>query len=162
MKLDRNVNADRRGKYALVNMRMVGPLLDKNAAALDSNTGAIVGPIPDQTELDIVAAFELLLRHGYIALGNESPGDQFFVLKYKDKFTPKALAAYAEAIKSELTEIESKTLAITIDCVTGGAVPSRHAHLAELRKRYHALKEWHQQIFDEVMKATELGDRIPD
>lgn len=57
MKLDRNVNSDGRGKYALIN-----------------------------------------LRSNKVQWGWESPGDQFFVIKYKDRFARFALAAYADAV----------------------------------------------------------------
>lgn len=63
MKLDRNTNADGRGKYALIN-----------------------------------------LRTNQVQWGTE-PGDQFFVIKYKDKFAAPALMAYAEAAREEAARL---------------------------------------------------------
>lgn len=59
MKLDRNINPDGKGKYALLNLR--------------KNT---------------------------IEWGNE-PGNQFFVIKLKDRFAAPALKAYADAVREQ-------------------------------------------------------------
>jgi hypothetical protein len=121
MKLDRNTNRGGHGKYALVNMRKMIPIIDQNEGAR---------LIVDAEKLD---AFNLLVGCGIITLGNESPGDQFFVLKYKDRFTGAALDAYTEAIMEH-----SKR--------TGSA----------------DLLEYAEQMTDETVRAYELGNRIPD
>lgn len=85
MKLDRNVNSDGWGKYALVLMRKLIPIMRHNA----DNAKAVA----------VREAFELLVQEGVIRIGNETPESQFFVLGYGDKFTPPALLAYQVAVK---------------------------------------------------------------
>lgn len=121
MKLDRNTNRGGRGKYALVNMRKLIPLIDKCNAE------------PESWHDKRVEAFELLVREGIITLGNESPGEQFFVMKYKDKFTSPALHAYA--IQAEAEAIKSSD---------------------------PELKEYAAEMFKEAKEAEKLGNRIPD
>lgn len=123
MKLDRNKNENGTGKYALVNLRKLTPVLEK---------GSKTGELTDD-EAAAVKSFSTLLRLGYITLGNETPGDQFFVMKYKDKFTAPALHAYA---------IQAEAEAII-------------THSSEL-------KEFAQEMFIEAKNAEKLGKKIPD
>lgn len=115
MKLDRNINKDGRGKYALVNIR------ELDGFAEDSK---------------VRIAFEILKKHRIVTIGNESPGDQFFVMKYKDMFTAPALFAYARAIRDYLREND------------GQANPS--------------LLEFQREIEEEAKRASLLGTKIPD
>lgn len=125
MKLDRNTNRGGHGKYALVNMRKLIPIIDQN-----DGSRLIV-------HSDCVQAFNLLVENGYITLGSETPGDQFFVMKYKDKFTAAGLRGYAMAAAEEL-----KTM------------PSGEAKTS--------LSEYVAQMMDESHAAQKLGNRIPD
>lgn len=75
MKLDRNINPDGRGKYALVLMREIP-------------TGA--------NGAEVQAALETLQQHGCLDYGNADDRD-FFVIRLKDKFAPAALFAYSVA-----------------------------------------------------------------
>lgn len=77
MQLDRNINKDGRGKYALVKCRNWKPGLDQ---AVDD-------------------AIRVLDDAKLLHWGNEGPGEQFFVMKYKDKFTKAGLAGYAAAVR---------------------------------------------------------------
>src|SRR5690349_2844789 len=99
MNLDRNTNRGGHGKYALVNMRKIVPTLN----ALDEYSKDVqrVDKMPSAFDMSILAAFERLVHNGIITLGNETPGDQFFVMKYKDKFTAPALHAYAIQVMAE-------------------------------------------------------------
>lgn len=115
MKLDRNKNQDGRGKYALVNIR------ELDGFAEDSK---------------VRNAFEILRKSGVVTLGNETGGDQFFVMKYKDVFTSPALFAYARAIRDYLREND------------GQANPS--------------LLEFQREIEEEAKRASLLGTKIPD
>lgn len=118
MKLDRNINKDGRGKYALVNIR------ELDGFAADSK---------------VREAFEILRKHGVVTLGNESPGDQFFVMKYKDVFTAPALFAYARAIRDHLLENDG------LNNVARGS-----------------LQEFLMEIMEEAKRASLLGTKIPD
>jgi hypothetical protein len=80
MKLDRNINPDGRGKYALINLRKADGI-----------------PWDHPTYDKVQEALKMLADVGVLTWGNESPGDQFFVMKYKDKFTADGLGAYAVA-----------------------------------------------------------------
>lgn len=133
MKLDRNLNPDRIGKYALVNMRRLNPLLKDFDNFIDKETGNIVRRIILPDELDDINAFRYLLRRGIISLGNESPNEQFFVLKYKDKFTGPALYSYSDACYSEAQKLDSDDL-----------------------------REFARQIMTEAQVASDIGNRIPD
>lgn len=90
MKLDRNINPDGRGKYALIQMR---ELTDEYVRDLriSAGNGGISIRIPGSA----------------VRLGNESPGDMFFVLKYKDKYAASALNAYARAVMEDAIMLAS-------------------------------------------------------
>lgn len=47
------------------------------------------------------------LRTNTIQWGGGEPGEQFFVLKYKDKFAHFALTAYADAVAREASSLKS-------------------------------------------------------
>lgn len=117
MKLIRNTTEDGSCKYALI-------LLEK----MDSSERQdVVECVPDDS---VTIAGEHLL------LGNESPADQFFVLKYKDIFAVPALNAYAFAV---------------MEFARGMNAPSQSAERAELI-------EYATQIREEARKASQLGD----
>ena len=134
MKLDRNTNRGGRGKYALVNMRKLIPILDK--AEKWDGIKARTDSDPTDEELAIENAFNILVNRGIISLGNETPGDQFFVMKYKDKFTSAGLRGYAESIIKDIGNLEGV--------------------------EFKSLAEYAQQIISEANIAQQLGNRIPD
>lgn len=75
MKLDRDINSDGKGKYALLNLRKLpGGLLTQEELC------AAIMAHPDAVEFG--------------AAGSEG---EFFVIKLKDKYAQDALVAYAEA-----------------------------------------------------------------
>lgn len=129
MKLDRNTNPKGHGKYALVNMRKFYPIFEADQSNPLVRSGK-------EASDPIVTAFQLLVKEGIISLGNETPGDQFFVMKYKDKFTSSGLRGYAEAIIKELADLEGP--------------------------QFSSLAEYAQQIISEANAAHEIGNRIPD
>lgn len=139
MKLDRNTNRGERGKYALVNMRKLIPTIEaiEKIAAGETRLN-----YPRADDVDDMQAFERLVNRGIITIGNETPGDQFFVLKYKDKFTWPALEAYSHAV-TKAASMEAR--------LNGGAT-----QLSD------SLGEYGAQMMDESEKAKELGNRIPD
>jgi hypothetical protein len=79
MKLDRNVNASGRGKYALVKLRNVGQLDDYH--------------FPGRL-------FKALERINMLDWGDK-PETEFFVIRLKDKYAQAALHAYAIAAREE-------------------------------------------------------------
>lgn len=76
MKLDRNTNADGRGKYALLRLR----------------------EWPHGHSVKCQEAFDTLVDAGAIDFG-DTPETEFFVIRYKDRFAARALHAYADAVK---------------------------------------------------------------
>jgi hypothetical protein len=116
MKLDRNINKDGRGKYALVNIRELDGFAEDSV---------------------VRNCFDVLRNSGVITLGNESPGEQFFVMKYKDRFTASGLFAYAQAICDYLR-----------DELDDGKRAS--------------LLEFQLEIEEEAKRASLLGRKIPD
>lgn len=123
MKLDRNTNRGGRGKYALVNMRKLLPILDASQGT--------------QEDTDMIEAFQLLVRQRIITLGNETPGDQFFVMKHKDRFTPAGLRGYIAAIYHQVRITPS---------------PSVKA----------SLLEYADQLEQDLAAAELVATRIPD
>lgn len=130
MKLDRNINPKGHGKYALVNIRKLIPHLDQAERISSISTFAAA------ESAAITDAFKTLLKAKIISIGNETPGDQFFVMKYKDKFTSAGLRGYAEAIIKELANLDGS--------------------------QFSSLAEYAQQIISEANAAHEIGNRIPD
>lgn len=81
MKLDRNLNADGRGKYGLI--------LNRELATLDKTCS---NPVKGE----ILAAIETLERHGIIDWGT-TLDTKFFVIRLRDKLAAPALRSYAIA-----------------------------------------------------------------
>lgn len=81
MKLDRNINRDGTGKYALLKLRFVK------------------SPEPETSDVEhqaIQKAINTLDAFGLLSWGN-SPDTDFFVIRLRDQYAAPALAAYAMA-----------------------------------------------------------------
>lgn len=76
MKLDRNINPDGRGKYALVLMRELKA-------------------IEQEGDYSATSMVEALVKRGVVDHGGDDR--DFFVIRIKDRFAAPALAAYAMA-----------------------------------------------------------------
>jgi len=135
MRLDRNVNPDGTGKYALVKMREVNRLRNQS------------GQLPD----DVTKAFMVLESRNIMLYGDESDGDQFFVMKYKDKFTALALFAYARAAMEE-----AHTL--SLDILDEPIGLNRDALIVMVR----SIQQYAREMHNEAMTALKAGNRIPD
>lgn len=83
MKLDRNINRDTRGKYALLKLR----LLDRYETGDPFET--ISKPVAD--------AITLLEEEGILDWGIVGSDSEFFVIRLKDHHAAAALSAYAES-----------------------------------------------------------------
>ena len=116
MKLDRNINPDGLGRYAVIDLRK----LDEIQREKLREGGSVMLPT------------------SAITLGEP---DQFFVLKYKDKFAPAALKAYAEAVHKEALSI-------------GTSNPDD--------PRYRELYEFGCEMEWEVVNAERRQHKIPD
>ena len=77
-KLDRHVNPDGSGKYGVINLRRLNS---------------------PECPKEFKQWYDGLLKAGFIITGRESPKDQFFIMKYGDKFTSEGLKGYANAAK---------------------------------------------------------------
>lgn len=126
MKLDRNKNPDGRGKYALIHLRELTKAESAELHDPKKNLGDV--KIPGST----------------IQTGAESPGDMFFVLKYKDKFAAAALRGYQKAINEEI-------FALTEEVQT-----------PEIKGLIAGLAEYAQEIRNEAELAEAAGASIPD
>lgn len=124
MKLDRNVNRDGSGKYALIKLREVAKFKANPDWAREAE--------------EIKEALSLLDRRGIIHWGNEGIGENFFVMKYKDRFTAQGLGGYSDSVFQYIR--------------------TSNMSAAELI----SLKEYADQIYQEAESARRLGDRIPD
>lgn len=79
MKLDRNINADGRGKYGLIKNRRLEEIMAGR----------------DVDAMDVRDAIEVLERAGIIDWGS-TPGTEFFAIRIKDKYAGGALTTYAQ------------------------------------------------------------------
>lgn len=81
MRMDRNVNLDGKGKYALVRLRTVTPGSEahQHLKALDAL--------------------------GVLDWGLVGQQDEFFVIKLKDKYASAAIAAYADAVHQDVNKV---------------------------------------------------------
>jgi len=88
MKLDRDINKDGKGKYALVRLRTI------------TNDSEAAGLLARLCEL------------GVLDWGNVGAPDEFFLMRLKDKYAGEALSAYADAValdaRRELDEARSR------------------------------------------------------
>lgn len=91
MKMDRNLNADGRGKYALVLMRN-----------MPADGSALRGAVGD--------ALETLKRANMLDYGEAHGPNEFFLIRLKDRFAGDALRAYADAAKSYADNFASSDL----------------------------------------------------
>jgi hypothetical protein len=80
MKLDRNINANGRGKYALLKLRKLDDWLHSGATA--------------EVPKPIAEAIELLEKEGILDWGN-TIDSEFMVIRLKDKYAADALSRYA-------------------------------------------------------------------
>jgi hypothetical protein len=81
MKMDRNLNSDGKGKYALVLMRNLPARGEERMAALK--------------------AMQLLNSMGILDYGQAESPSEFFLIRLKDKYAMDALAAYADAVMAD-------------------------------------------------------------
>jgi hypothetical protein len=81
MKLDRNLNANGRGKYALLKLRKLDEMTDP------------ADPFQN-VDHEIVEAIQTLEKAGILDWGNTLESE-FFVMRLKDKHAAAALHAYA-------------------------------------------------------------------
>jgi hypothetical protein len=87
MKLDRNVNGNGRGKYALLKLRKLDEFTE---------TGD-----PFQTVAPKIAdAIKTLEDAGILDWGIEGTESEFFVIRLKDQFASYALRSYADAARN--------------------------------------------------------------
>jgi hypothetical protein len=90
MKLDRNINSDGKGKYALVRLRTI------------------------QNTDEAYALLRRLEALGVLDWGCVGQPDEFFVIKLRDKFAPAALEAYSKAVIDEASAIEDEKRAFSL------------------------------------------------
>jgi hypothetical protein len=83
MKMDRNINTDGSGKYAVINMRKLRELRDDN----------------QQFPPEVVAALHTLADCGALEWGAAGADDEFFLIKLKDRHARAALLAYERSIE---------------------------------------------------------------
>jgi hypothetical protein len=77
MKLDRNINQDGKGKYALVRLRNI----EVGSAAWE--------------------CLRQLHRWGHLDYGEPGASDEFFVIKLRDKYAADGLGGYADAVMAD-------------------------------------------------------------
>ena len=103
------------------------------------------------------------LRTNQVQWGNEGPGEQFFVMKYKDKFTGRALLAYSEEVKKEsirLAELSIEYRKSMKKPDNMGMVTQKHVDNAA--RESAELKEFADQMFWEAQTAMKQGFKNPD
>lgn len=84
MKLDRNLNDDGTGKYALLKLRNLEAFREEGTFG-----GVVAEPI--------ASALKTLDDYGIVDWGNRGAESEFMVIRLKDKYAGDALASYAAA-----------------------------------------------------------------
>lgn len=97
MKLDRTVNANRRGKYALLKLRKLD----------DFASGTF-----QKVAKPVVNAIKTLERAGILDWGIEGSESEFFVIRLKDKNAFAALMGYASEAANNDAEFAADVLAL--------------------------------------------------
>lgn len=87
MRLDRNLNSDGKGKYALVLLRNTPPV----------NGQGMNGVMPHE----VTAALNVLGSAGMLDYGNVGTDREFMVMRLKDKYTLKGLQGYFNAVTED-------------------------------------------------------------
>ena len=98
MKLDRNVNVDKRGKYAIINFRT-------DVKGFEGWQSALTNICRNRLQMFTVVPREA------VELG-ESLETEFFVIKLKDKYAQAALTAYATAAAEDDEEYAQEIRAL--------------------------------------------------
>lgn len=88
MKLDRNINDDGMGKYALILMRRLS----------ECETGAIFGP---RWTHKVQQAIVTLEKVGALDWGTAGTDAEFFLIRLKDRHAAAALSAYARSAEEQ-------------------------------------------------------------
>lgn len=86
MKLDRNINESKRGKYALIKLRRLTEI-----EAWDGGDGEAAD------RHAVIDAINLLERAGVLDWGYAGTEGEFMLIRLKDKYAADALEAYAAA-----------------------------------------------------------------
>lgn len=94
MKMDRNINVDGTGKYALINFRRL-----RAQDPSDQPRGA-----------EIARAIAVLHTAGVIDWGRTGDADEFFVVKLKDRHAKATLLAYADNIAATDPEFAQEVI----------------------------------------------------
>src|SRR5690349_16291653 len=94
MKLDRNINPNRRGKYALLKLRRL--------TEIEGWDGGEGEALDRQAVIDAVA---LLERAGILDWGWAGTDGEFFVIRLKDKYAAEAIRAYSDAVVKDAASI---------------------------------------------------------
>jgi len=97
VKLDRNINGNGRGKYALIKNRMVDQIMA---------TGG------DYTKLKLHDALALLKQLGVLDDGS-TPETEFFVIRLKDENAEQALREYANKAAETDNEYADEVMALS-------------------------------------------------
>ena len=95
MKLDRNINSNGMGKYALLKLRILDDC--RSEGAFGKVAPAVSG------------ALEILEKNGILDWGN-TPQSEFMVIRLKDKYAQAALRAYATEAAHDDTEYANEIL----------------------------------------------------
>lgn len=106
MKLDRNLNANKRGKYALLKLRKLDDFTSPGDPFQE-----VAEPVAD--------AIDVLVKAGILDWGIEDTESEFFLIRLKDKYAQIALAHYANAAR-----VDDPEYAAEIDAMAMRAGPS--------------------------------------
>lgn len=95
MKLDRNINSNGTGKYAIINLRK------------------LIGITSGQMQFDVQSALNKLESAGVLEWGTVGGPDECFLIKLKDRHAHAALTAYAQDARPFDSEWADQVLEMT-------------------------------------------------
>lgn len=156
MKLDRNANPDRSGKYALIKIRRLNQIMEAAAHLnVENDATALAKRVHE--------ALCTLKQAGLIHFGNEGNGEQFFVMKHKDRLATPALFAYAEAIGKHARELGQLIACQSVtDTAASDCTANSRGKRDQLIEHYRSLMEYWTEMHCEAMNASACKSRIPD
>ncbi|UPT99297.1 hypothetical protein J4G48_0015130 [Bradyrhizobium barranii subsp. apii] len=111
MKLDRNINGTRRGKYGLVKTRTLMDVIMTVREEGDDNEASMVKL---RLAMKVRSANELLEETGILDWGAAGTESEFFVIKLRDRHSHKALSAYSRSVRDHTDDVEYAEEVLTL------------------------------------------------
>lgn len=136
MRLDKNVGTGE-GKYALVELRKINALCKTKT---------------HEAHTECIQALRVLQKHGVYTSGLENPGQQFFVMKYKDIFTIAGLFGYRQSVESHMRALRRE--------LESPYCTENETKAAEVKAELESITEFFNDLTTELERALAVEPRV--